>query len=839
MLVARHPQSSRSPDPLARRGRSRQVAPTALARKASDERRSCAAVDSARRAFYNHPSHNTDWNSDAAPSPQSDFSDAPIEQSSPGEPSSRPLGYHSQRSSSSSIQSLQSTPSTSHTMPSIAAPVPLKAAFAPPFMRSASPSPPSSASMSPDYYDSPPSPPRSLEDQVHVAYALDDIHLAKILLLRLKGIEVTSDDDPRIAAVQDEDFDFCFVPNGRLMDEKDEKAMQEMQAREMALIEQRRRIERLRDCERKWEEEKRRMREERLAMVKRRERRRQEEEDARRRAIEEEQQRVAEEERRRAARERAAIAEMHRAARYSPNRKIVTYRYIQAQPPPPPKPHQFVYDFPGYTSRPAGSRPHTAPSTPAPQPPTFDDACAVPFADVLASMQGPLFPLSHDDRLRRNSSPSLSKSRSRTHSQTKRRREARLLQALLVDIEYSEDERRNRKGKQAVHHRRIFAPCLACSSASSSASPSPLSASTSSIPRTSSWLSFVGSASLSASSSTTDLTTPASSPQTTSKANTNWFSRPKSTTSDVTSPPLRHSCQQRTRLIPVSLSDSPLYIEPARSEPLSHLGRQRSTSTVRAAREGAGKLVRRMSKIVGLAKGLQTAYVNAALFSVSISIDAFEDRAGSSDRASEDGNGRQSGDEVKSSVAIIAPRRAGSRPKLRPAGYRVAARDVAKFLDPTLKVVGSLVGAASGALNSSNNVGRYIPLTSPFKPTETPRTVLPDPLPYKLVFKPVPSPSRSPFRFHALSELHTMYPSSAPSPPHMTGQVTWRIRSVGNPMHMRLKALHNVVRKHGMAWEGTGRDTALGGGRERVVGVAYENLGPTMLNQLSPSLTPK
>lgn len=244
-----------------------------------------------------------------------------------------------------------------------------------------------------------------------------------------------------------------------------------------------------------------------------------------------------------------------------------------------------------------------------------------------------------------------------------------------------------------------------------------------------------------------------------------------------------------------------------------------------------------MSQIVGLAKGLQTAYVNAALFSVSTSYDGFEDReASSSDRANEDGN-RPSGDEGNP-VVIMAPRRPGSRPKLRPAGYRAAACDVTKFLDPTLKVVASIAGAvgSDGVLNSSSNVGRYIPLTSPVKLTEMPRTVLPDPLPYQLVFKPVPSPSRSPFRFHALSELHTMYPSSAPSPPHMTGQVTWRIRSVGNPVHMRLKALHNVVRKRGLTWDGTGRETALGGGRERVVGVAYENLGKTALNQRTSSL---
>ncbi|KAF8956079.1 hypothetical protein BDZ97DRAFT_221650 [Flammula alnicola] len=670
----------------------------------------------------------------------------PLSQSSHALPSTRPL-CQPQRSSDSSIH----TTHNHHAMLAIASPVPLKAAFPPPFMRSSSPSPPSSASMSPDYYDSPPSPPRSLEDQVHVAYALDDIHLAKILLLRLKGIEVTSDDDPRIAAVQDEDFDFCFVPNGRLMDERDEKAMLEMQAREMALIEERRRVERLRNCQRKWEDEKRRMREERLAVLRRREKKRQEEEERRRWAEEDERRRVAEQERRRAVREKAAAAEVQRAAQRSRSRKVVSYQHHSSQ--------------------------HT-----------FDDACAVPFTDVLKSMQGPLFP---QERPRRTISPDLSKSRSRTHSLPKQRREARLLDALLADIEYTDEERRKRKGKQRAYPRRTFTPCLACNTTSPPASPLSTSSSSSSIPRTSSWLSFRGTASSSsASSSTTDLTTPSSSPNTFSKSS--WFttSRPKSWIPDSTPPPLRHSCLQHTRLASVPLSDSPLYTtdipQPTKSAPISHPGRQRSTSTVRAAKEGAGVLVRRMSKLVELAKGLQNAYVSAALFSVSASYDGcFDTREAAVDMAAEDRNrnrnqGGKDKDDRESVLAVVAmsPSRrsaAASRPraKLRPSGYRASALDIAKFLDPTTQqqqVVGSSASISAKASASPSAAAaaaaapKYIPLTSPFPPTEKPRTLLPDPLPYKLIFKPVPSPSRSPFRFHALSELHTMYPSSAPSP---------------------------------------------------------------------------
>ena len=46
-----------------------------------------------------------------------------------------------------------------------------------------------------DYYDSPPTPPQSLEDQIHEAYALDNIRLAKILYLKLQGIHLVDDSE--------------------------------------------------------------------------------------------------------------------------------------------------------------------------------------------------------------------------------------------------------------------------------------------------------------------------------------------------------------------------------------------------------------------------------------------------------------------------------------------------------------------------------------------------------------------------------------------------------------------------------------------------------------------
>ncbi|TCD65464.1 hypothetical protein EIP91_002581, partial [Steccherinum ochraceum] len=121
-----------------------------------------------------------------------------------------------------------------------------------------------------EYYDSPPSPPRTLQDQMQVAYALDNMHLAKVLLLKLQGIEVTSDDDPRIAQVKDADFSDAFVPSGGLMlDEEIEKRCREAERREVERKKRRAREERLKACERIWETSIRCLREEKDRVARR------------------------------------------------------------------------------------------------------------------------------------------------------------------------------------------------------------------------------------------------------------------------------------------------------------------------------------------------------------------------------------------------------------------------------------------------------------------------------------------------------------------------------------------------------------------------------------------
>ena len=637
--------------------------------------------------------------------------------------------------------------------------------------------------MSPDQPESPP-PSLSLEDQVHEAYALEDIHLAKILLLRLKGIEVTSDDDPRIAAVQDEDFDYCFLPNGPLLSEQDELALKELQAREMERIEKLKKAERMRMCERKWIVQKQSLRDQRIAHFRRRERNWQEEEQ------------------RSLSNPTSMVWSKARV-----DRKFVNYECLAHKFTSSGSEQRFVYDYmitgPSFLAHRQSPTPSSA-SQSAPRFPTltFDESRTISFKDVLRSMKGQLFPVTDDERIQRNQSPH---SRSRTSS---RRRDTQLLDVLLTEVHDTEEDHRERKteGQQRGYTQRSPV-CLACSVCRSPLpSPSSTFSSSSSVSRTSSWLSFRTSSSVS--SSSTDLTTPSSSPLTSRKSS--WLaSRPQSWISvpivaDMLSPPkplLRHSCRAYNRLTSIPLSEAPLLFElptpSLKPLPVSHEGHQRSSSRFRATKEGTGLLVKKVSKIVELAKNLQSAYMAAALFSVTVS---YEEN---------DVNHALFGAMRKQRADNPEDRRALSTP-----GSRASANDVKIFLT---------VSVRSEDDSECLPAPRYIPLISPYPLTEQPRTILPDPLPYQLHFKPMPQTIRSPFHHHTHAEMHTTYPAP-PDAQIPIGQLSWRIRCVGNPAYLRLKAVQNLVWRNGVKWEGCGRDSAMGGGRERVIGIAYEGV---------------
>ena len=57
-----------------------------------------------------------------------------------------------------------------------------------------------------------------------------------------------------------------------------------------------------------------------------------------------------------------------------------------------------------------------------------------------------------------------------------------------------------------------------------------------------------------------------------------------------------------------------------------------------------------------------------------------------------------------------------------------------------------------------------------------------------------------------------------------------RIRPIANPVLLRLKALQNVCAGEGVEWEGRAREGALGFGRDRLQGIAFDGIGRSRLS---------
>ncbi|KAI0081148.1 hypothetical protein K474DRAFT_1672173 [Panus rudis PR-1116 ss-1] len=384
-----------------------------------------------------------------------------------------------------------------------------------------------------DYYDSPPSPPRTLQDQMQHAYALDNMHLAKILLLKLQGIEVTSDDDPRIAQVKDADFSSAFVPPGGLqLEEEAERRWREGMRREEERKKRRRREERLRACERVWEGSLRCLREERYRSARRRE------DDARERRRTEIEARGREREAREHERERDLRARYTRQLKTcsAPQRAKLSYgalpaaptRVMSSRPTPPLSPScaQFEYAMmPASTTfyhrSPASSSPPKKSPLSSPHP-AFKELSAlsarnVTFSSVLVSMHGPLFPEDADEE--EDGTPGsagsgtsvkrVSTSRGRCHRRTPS--QMLLLDELLKRHTGKWEERPRTTTTRTVMPTPRRKACLACSLGSSPTPSTSTSTSTQSVSTTSttrSWFSFGKSI---PSSISTLLTTPSSS----------------------------------------------------------------------------------------------------------------------------------------------------------------------------------------------------------------------------------------------------------------------------------------------------------------------------------------
>ncbi|KAF5345206.1 hypothetical protein D9758_009653 [Tetrapyrgos nigripes] len=700
-------------------------------------------------------------------------------------------------------------------------------------------SPPTSGCMTPHN-----DPRLSLSDQVHVAYALDDIHLAKILLLKLKGIEVTSDSDPRIAAVQPEDFDECFLPNGPFMSEEDEEAIKEMQRaeRERLRVEHEKQLLRLKEaeeerkrrewevqCERIWEREKKRIREEKEFVERKRE-------EERKRWEENEKRRLAKEAEVKQRRAQLAAAKAARAAFASPKISYAQLGHHQQSLPD----DDLLYNVitPNIRAkRPASSASsssssssHCFPSysTFKSSPPDHFPGTSISFQDVLASMRGSLFPLECQPERRRSRDSSHSHGNSHDHSHShsvsvrRKRRDDELLSALLVDVKWEDDEwiRRSKngagsgsgKGKEKEKEKekqsdagngkgvtmlgpRPFQPsrqnsttsvassnsnsdgCPACSS-----SPSPISASTS--PSTSSssstsrsWFSFGSSSSSlsSVSSTSTNITTPSTSPPvksttsgpTTASGLRNWLRVRAVTNASISSlhaatpvctcstlPSFKPS---HLTPIPVSVEDSPLWFPPSSSSRTlpddasdsvsggvgAHVpARTRRKSTSREsiislnsilsittvdpnnAANTVNTVVSSLNRFVELAKGFQSAYLQATVFAQVNGYDVGDrHRFGSESGEGESDDGEKleererermwreearryrefkDGKQMKRLENEVVMSKTKKR-KLRPVGYRATKEDVGRMF--ILNVGGGSSGTNASSVNDSVKVG--------------------------------------------------------------------------------------------------------------------------------------
>ncbi|KAF8628242.1 hypothetical protein AX15_004018 [Amanita polypyramis BW_CC] len=617
-------------------------------------------------------------------------------------------------------------------------------------------------------FDDQPPIPHTLEDQVYAAYALDDIHQAKVLLLKLKGIDVTSDNDPRIAAVQDEDFDVCFIPNGRLISEEEEKELIEAQHREHR---RRQRQERLRACEHVWDHVRRRMHEERLWLQRRRDL--------------EEWKRVAEEaERLRALREREALAvaqvRAHRkASQHNVNScETLTRNTSQSSAAEDP----FVYDATVHSapSSPTWNR-RMGTSTPSALRPTRShlqvarpvlDGCPPPvsFKEVIASLEGALFPLTVEEK--------------RSYKTHPHQRHTELLDSLLqTDWESMEDCLKRCKGGE------LDVRPMACrrSSCSSDSSCSSLTSS-------GSWLSFV-----SRSSGSTSLATPPL------PIISTWLRRPNTS---VVRMPVYRLCRPRSQHIPVPLTTSPLYdvgtdaniefgnTKKDRCRP----GRRRHNLT-----GAANAVVNGLGHLIDAAKQLQKAYMIAATHNAAGLTSGYD---------------HHYEDDYKLSRG-------------RPAGMRAQSKDIKTFLgNTTLPPVDASVPMQYIPLVSPFPP-QYPPRTVLPDPLPYRMTFKPHPpvsrSPFRWQKPEVMEKELNGYRSsHADNRPQKLRSTALDA--HMHGETNLRIRLVSNPAYLRLMALENIIYERGLDWEGRGRNYGFSNGRETMHGVAVEGLGRSPLS---------
>ncbi|KAK0481515.1 hypothetical protein IW261DRAFT_1418579 [Armillaria novae-zelandiae] len=777
------------------RGRSREVSRAALARKSSEERISRVHEVNTRRQ---HSGGITVGHATSRKSPPKlDIPHQPFAASAALAP--QPLEEVIIRHSE-----VKQPLAPAEVAPTLIEPMPV-ATFPP------SPSTSASQSMSPqplsndhDYYDyfycdSPPSPPHTIEDQLHVAYAHDDIHLAKILLLKLRGIEVTSNDDPRIAAVQDEDFDECFLPNGMLLlTEEEEQRVKEAQRLETERIQielERRALrerERKRElwekrCEKIWENEKLRSQEEKARMKLAR--------------LRQEQQHRAQQQELEA--RRPVTLSRSRKPKLSYNSLSQT-RASSASSTSKASPSGYTYSFvvtpalqvppSRHTKMKAGSSRAKARreyplstsdySTDITSDGTESDASrpSVSFKEVITAMNGSLFPLTASERAH-------SLSRSSKSVSTLKHHKADPL-GVLLDSEatsWAPEERLRRRLDKAPQKDdnqssgwSREAPCTMCRTNSLSSSISSPTSATSDNSDLSSFSSLA--------SSMTDITTPPASPPSSSYIPLvqSLAEAMQPFTSQIPEPG-SSSCRcirPVSRLTTIHPSQGPLFIPPlpAKSEVLSspfpsprslssQLPKARkasisSISSIMSTRSNS-KLGQHVSRFIQLAKGFQNAYMHAMVYSVVPNCD---------DSYRDD--------------PIQTPAKIGKM-RLMPDGYRASKEQVTMFIS----------NFNVDALESSSTPPTFIALGNGADAPQ--HTVLKHPLPYRTLLKHDLEPLISPFlRAHqqehvAKSRIRRNEPLLDPGDDNLEP----RKRFIRNPVYMRAKAIQGAVWERGGVWD--------------------------------------
>lgn len=337
---------------------------------------------------------------------------------------------------------------------------------------------------------------------------------------------------------------------------------------------------------------------------------------------------------------------------------------------------------------------------------------------------------------------------------------AELLDSLLQVVEWQEGERRKAKGKDVVRDQQTSkSPVLTTAPMPSIPSATSLS-SYASPSRSSSWLSFG-----SWRSTATDLTTP-DSPMLASPTTSQPCLLP---TLVETQRELHPHCA----FVRISVEESPLSppILPHHGHTPSEDDDPRvtpsdSSTKVFSSRGLKGALVKRVTRsvatIVEAAKGLQSAYIAATIFTTE---SPYLDH-----------------------VTPSQPRRSlQCQREVRPEGYRALAKDVQKLTDATTPI------------SHTSEPVHFIPLVS--QPSVT--TGLPKP--------PVPK--------NAIIFPSPLRPRTPPA------ALAYRMRPVANPAVLRLRALQNLMCARGKEWEGRAREGGLGCGKERMLGIAFEGRG--------------